>query len=134
MRPRPTWPWCSSACRTPRSPEGADRADMALPAGHNALVERVRREPERGGGAAGRLSRGASRRGPPRAVLLCYLAGCRGGQAAADLLLGRANPSGKLAETWPVRLADTPCAAYFPEKGRQARYRESVLHGLPLLR
>ena len=28
-----------------------------------------------------------------------------------------------------MRLADTPCAAYFPEKGRQARYRESVYTG-----
>ena len=49
--------------------------------------------------------------------------------ALPDLLLGRANPSGKLAETWPVRLADTPCAEHFPEKGRQARYRESVYTG-----
>lgn len=110
--------------------EGADRADMALPAGHNALVERVcAANPNTVVVLQGGSPVELPWRGLPRAVLLCYLAGCRGGQAAADLLLGRANPSGKLAETWPVRLADTPCAAYFPEKGRQARYRESVYTG-----
>ena len=110
--------------------EGADRVDMALPAGHNALVERVcAANPNTvvvlQGGAPVELPW----RGGPRAILLSYLAGCQGGQATADLLLGRVNPSGKLAETWPMRLADTPCAAYFPEKGRQAHYRESLSIG-----
>lgn len=110
--------------------EGADRVDMALPAGHNALVERVcAANPNTVAVLQGGSPVELPWRGRPRAVLLCYLAGCRGGQAAADLLLGRANPSGKLAETWPVRLADTPCAEHFPEKGRQARYRESVYTG-----
>lgn len=110
--------------------EGADRADMALPAGHDALVERVcAANPN----TVAVLQAGSPAELPwralPRAILLSYLAGCRGGRATADVLLGRANPSGKLAETWPARLADTPCAAYFPEKSRQARYRESLYTG-----
>ena len=110
--------------------EGSDRPDMALPAAHNILVERVCEANQNTvvvlqGGSPVELPW----RGMPRAVLLSYLAGCRGGQATADLLLGVANPSGKLAETWPVRLADTPCAGYYPEPGRQALYRESIYVG-----
>lgn len=110
--------------------EGSDRVGMALPAGHDALVERVcAANPN----TAVVLQCGSAVelpwRGEPRAILLSYLAGCRGGRATADLLLGRANPSGKLAETWPARLSDTPCAESFPAKGRQARYRESLYAG-----
>lgn len=110
--------------------EGADRADMALPTGCNLLVERVcAANPD----TAVVLQVGSPVelpwRAAPRGVLLSYLAGCRGGRATADVLLGRANPSGKLAETWPARLADTPCAGSFPEPGRQARYRESLYAG-----
>ncbi|MEG1245701.1 MAG: glycoside hydrolase family 3 C-terminal domain-containing protein [Gordonibacter sp.] len=110
--------------------EGSDRMDMALPAGHNALVERVcAANPNTvivlQGGSPVELPW----RGKPRAILLSYLSGCRGGRATADLLLGVANPSGKLAETWPLRLADTPCADFFPAQGRQASYRESIYTG-----
>lgn len=110
--------------------EGSDRADMKLPAGHDALVERVcAANTDTVAVLQGGSPVELPWRGGPRAILLSYLAGCRGGRATADLLLGRANPSGKLAETWPERLADTPCAGFFPEKGRQALYRESVYTG-----
>lgn len=110
--------------------EGADRSHMKLPEGHDSLVERVC---DANPHAVVVLQGGSPVELPwrerPRAILLSYLAGCRGGRATADLLLGRANPSGKLAETWPIRLADTPCASFYPAAQRQARYRESVFSG-----
>lgn len=110
--------------------EGADRADMALPQGHDLLVERVcAANPNTVAVLQGGSPVELPWRGAPRAMLLSYLAGCQGGRATANVLLGRANPSGKLAETWPVRLADTPCADFYPEPGRQAPYRESLYVG-----
>lgn len=110
--------------------EGSDRADMALPEGCNRLVERVcAANPNTVVVLQGGSPVELPWRGRPRAVLLSYLAGCRGGRATANLLAGRANPSGKLAETWPVRLADTPCAGFYPAPGRQVPYRESIFNG-----
>lgn len=110
--------------------EGSDRIDMRLPVGHNRLVEAVC--------AANRntvvVIQGGSPvempwRGKPRAILLSYLAGCQGGRATARILSGKTNPSGKLAETWPETLADTPCAGFFPAQGRQVLYREGIYTG-----
>lgn len=110
--------------------EGADRKDMALPDGHNALIEQVCAA---NGNTAVVLQGGSPVELPwrekPRAILLSYLAGCRGGRATANLLLGKANPSGKLAETWPLQLSDSPCAREYPEKTRLVRYRESIYTG-----
>jgi beta-glucosidase len=46
--------------------------------------------------------------GKVRAVLQMWYTGDEGGWAAANLLLGRANPAGRLPFTWPRRLQDTP--------------------------
>ncbi len=46
-----------------------------------------------------------------------------------DVLLGRVNPSGKLAETWPLKLEDCPSMANFPAKERTSEYRESLYIG-----
>ena len=46
-----------------------------------------------------------------------------------DTLLGKNNPSGKLNETWPLSLSDTPCANYYPSKERTAEYREGLYVG-----
>lgn len=62
------------------------------------------------------------------ALLLTHLGGQAVGSATADLLFGRANPSGKLSETWPLRLADTPGADTFPDHGT-AGYPEGLLIG-----
>lgn len=110
--------------------EGADRVGMALPQGHDRLVERVcAANPNTVVVLQGGAPMELPWCGRPRAILLGYLAGCQGGKAMANLLLGRANPSGKLAETWPACLDDTPCAGFYPEPGRQARYRESLFNG-----
>jgi beta-glucosidase len=57
------------------------------------------------------------------------MAGQAGGGAIADLLFGVANPSGKLAETFPLRLADTPAYINYPGEAGQVRYGEGSFIG-----
>lgn len=61
-------------------------------------------------------------------ILLMYLGGQNSGSAVADLLFGDANPCGKLAETWPLALEDTPCHGFFGNGGN-VEYRESIYVG-----
>lgn len=63
------------------------------------------------------------------AVLEMYLAGQASGGAAADLLSGRVNPSGKLAESFPLRLEDNPSFLNFPGKRYEVSYSEGVFIG-----
>lgn len=75
--------------------ESEDRTGLALPAAHNELVERICAAQ---GNTVVVLQTGSPVELPwramPRAILLSYLAGCRGGSATARLLLGEANPAG----------------------------------------
>lgn len=64
-----------------------------------------------------------------RAILEMYLGGQGVGKAAASLLFGKANPSGKLAETFPVKLEDNPSYLNFPGDGKQVEYREGIYIG-----
>ena len=64
-----------------------------------------------------------------RAAIHGYLSGQAGAGAMADALLGKCNPSGKLNETWPLSLEDTPCAAYFPSTERNCLYKEGLFVG-----
>jgi beta-glucosidase len=63
------------------------------------------------------------------AILEGWLLGQAGGSAIADLLAGRANPSGRLAETIPLRLADNPSHLTFPGELGVVRYGEGVFVG-----
>ncbi|WP_456582079.1 glycoside hydrolase family 3 C-terminal domain-containing protein [Blastococcus sp. SYSU DS0510] len=63
------------------------------------------------------------------AVLAGFLLGQAGGSALADLLTGRANPSGRLAETIPLRLQDNPSYLNFPGEQGHVRYGEGVMVG-----
>jgi beta-glucosidase len=63
------------------------------------------------------------------AVLEAWMMGQAGGGAVADLLFGVANPSGKLAETFPLRLADTPAYLNYPGEAGQVRYGEGIFVG-----
>lgn len=58
-----------------------------------------------------------------------YLSGEAGAGAVADVLTGKKNPSGKLAETIPLTYSDTPASAYFPGKKKNAEYREGIFVG-----
>lgn len=109
--------------------EGFDRAHMDLPENQNQLMTELIKTSKP---IVAVLSTGAAVVLPWReqvdSILLMYLAGQNGGNAVLDLLLGEANPCGKLAETWPLRLEDTPCHGFFGAKGN-VEYRESIYVG-----
>ena len=110
--------------------EGFDREHMRLPAQHEALIEALcAANPA----TAVVLMNGAAVEMPwaaqPKAILEGWLGGQAGGAALADLLFGRANPSGKLAETFPLRQADVPSDRWFPGTGRQVQHREGMYVG-----
>ncbi len=62
-------------------------------------------------------------------ILEGYLAGEAAGGAVADILYGKVNPSGKLAETFPKRLEDTPSYMSFPVMNKESRYTEGIFVG-----
>jgi beta-glucosidase len=64
-----------------------------------------------------------------KAILHGYLYGQAGAGAICDLLTGKANPCGKLAETYPLVYTDTPAYEYFPSRMRNSEYRESIYVG-----
>ena len=110
--------------------EGMDRKHIDLPPSHNRLVEEICRvQPN----TVVVLSNGSAVAMPwvdrPKAILEGWLGGQAGGGAVADVLLGRVNPSGKLSETFPVRLEDTPAYLNFPGDGHHVRYGEGVFVG-----
>ena len=63
------------------------------------------------------------------AVLEAWMMGQAGGGAIADVLFGRVNPCGKLAETYPAKLADTPAYLNFPGENGVVRYGEGLFIG-----
>lgn len=70
----------------------------------------------------------------PDAILISWLAGQEGGNAVTDILTGKANPSGKLTMSWPIRYEDVPSASCFPIKGSTSnidstRYEEGLFVG-----
>ncbi len=64
-----------------------------------------------------------------RALVHGYLGGQAGAGAMLDVLTGKICPSGKLAETYPVRYADTPAYGNFPSAAPTAEYREGLYIG-----
>jgi len=111
--------------------EGFDRGHMELPSNQTALLSRLADANANlavvlANGSVVRLAGWEQR---ARAVLECWLSGQAAGGAAADLLLGAANPSGRLAETLPLRLEDTPSYLNFPGEAGHVRYGEGVFVG-----
>lgn len=111
--------------------EGFDRTDMELPAEQERLLEEVLAANPRTAvvlthGSAIRLSE--TLRSAP-AILEAWLLGQAGGEATAEVLLGRTNPSGRLAETIPLRLADVPSTPYFPGEHGRVTYGEGLFVG-----
>jgi beta-glucosidase len=111
--------------------EGYDRAHMDLPAHQIDLLHAIA---DVNPNVVVVLSNGSVVTLAPwqdraRAVLECWLLGQAGGTATADLLLGAADPAGRLAETVPVRLADNPTVGAFPGEHGHVRYGEGLLIG-----
>ena len=63
------------------------------------------------------------------AVLESWMMGQAGGAAIADVLFGRVNPSGKLAETFPLKLVDTPAHINWPGGAGEVHYGEGLFIG-----
>lgn len=63
------------------------------------------------------------------AILESYMMGQAGGAAIADILFGRVNPSGRLAETFPMRVEDTPAYTNWPGDMGSVRYGEGLYIG-----
>ncbi len=64
-----------------------------------------------------------------KAILEMYLGGQAVGGAEIKLLFGDVNPSGKLAETFPLKLEDNPSYLNFPGEGDSVRYAEGIFVG-----
>ena len=62
-------------------------------------------------------------------ILEAYLGGEAYGQSIVDILYGKVNPSGRLAESFPIKLKDTPCYKYFPGGTNASYYKESIYVG-----
>ncbi|MDR2373208.1 MAG: glycoside hydrolase family 3 C-terminal domain-containing protein, partial [Bifidobacteriaceae bacterium] len=110
--------------------EGADRSDLNLPPVQVDLLAALAEANPR---IVVVLSAGGAVETPWLDHCQALLYGCLAGQAGAggllDVLVGNVNPSGRLAETFPLRLADHPTAGHFPAVGRAAQYREGIYVG-----
>jgi beta-glucosidase len=114
----------------PDESEGYDRTHLGLPAGQVAVLRAVAAVNPR---VVVVLANGSAVsvewQDDAAAVLETWLGGQAGGSAVADLLLGVRNPSGRLAETIPHRVEDTPAFGNFPGDHGHVRYGEGVLIG-----
>ena len=110
--------------------EGQDRVCLELPESQTSLLHAIARVNPN---IVLVLSGGAPFRMPERTVYRAAIHGYLGGQAGAgamaEALVGAVNPSGKLSETWPLTLEDTPCHRYYPGKARTCEYREGLYVG-----
>lgn len=112
--------------------EGFDRKHMRLPEGHNRLIEEISKV---NSDIVVVLEGGAPMELPWRnnlsvkSILNTYLLGEAVGEATIDLLYGKVNPSGKLAETFPISNGDVLANKYFPMGPRTVEYRESIYVG-----
>jgi beta-glucosidase len=111
--------------------EGFDREHMRLPQSQVDLLRRMAAVNERvvvllANGSAVLTSTWDHE---AAAVLECWLGGQASGAAVADLLLGSANPCGRLAETIPLRLQDNTAYLNFPGDSGHVRYGEGVFVG-----
>ncbi|CAM5278046.1 glycoside hydrolase family 3 C-terminal domain-containing protein [Streptomyces atroolivaceus] len=111
--------------------EGFDRTHIDLPAAQLALLDAVTEVSRRvvvvlSNGGVVSLRHIADR---VPAILEMWLAGQAGGSAAADLLFGAAEPGGRLAETIPLALTDTPAHINWPGSDSRVLYGERVYVG-----
>lgn len=110
--------------------EGFDRSHMNLPEGHNQLIHALTLVHSR---VVVVLQTGSPVTMPwiheVQSVLLMNLGGCKSGEATVRLLQGDVNPSGRLSQTFPVKLEDTPCFNLYPAVNKKALYKESIYTG-----
>lgn len=112
--------------------EGKDRPDMLLPYNQDRLIEEVLKVNPNAvvvmvAGSPVQMSTWADK---AKAIVWSWYAGMEGGNALADVLFGDVNPSGKLPETIPVTLMDSPAHKY-DEFGKKDKvtYKEGIYVG-----
>jgi beta-glucosidase len=110
--------------------EGIDRTHIDLPPSHNRLIgEIAAAQPN----TAVVLTNGSAVAMPwvdeVPAILETWLGGQAGAGGMLDVLFGKVNPSGKLAETFPQKLEDTPAFFNFPGEQGEVLYGERILVG-----
>ena len=110
--------------------EAFDRQSMRLPYGHDRLMSAISDvQPN----TVAVLMTGAPVELPwqnrVKGIVLAGLGGQAGGSAVVDILTGVTNPSGKLAETFPEKLEDSPTYPYFPGTDGHAHYGEGIFIG-----
>ncbi|CAN8105852.1 unnamed protein product [Discula destructiva] len=110
--------------------EGADRANMDLPPGMDALIEAVV--------AANANTVVVNQSGTPvtmpwagkvGAIVQAWYGGNETGNAIADVLFGDRSPSGKLSLSWPVKVQDNPAFLNYRTEGGRTIYGEDVYVG-----
>ncbi len=110
--------------------EGFDRKHMRLPDIQNRLIQAVAEiQPN----TVVVLHNGSPVEMPwvddVKGILEAYLGGEGVGAATVDILFGRANPSGKLPETFPLKLSDNPSYLNFPGEADKVEYKEGIFVG-----
>lgn len=110
--------------------EGYDREHLNIPSNQVELIEAIYEVQKN---IVVVLSNGAPIVMPwldkVKGLLEGYLGGQALGGAVADLLFGDVSPSGKLAETFPMKLSDNPSYLFFPGEGDRVEYKEELFVG-----
>lgn len=110
--------------------EGLDRSHMKLPQSQIDLLEAVAAANPN---VVAVMSAGSAVEMPwlpkVKALVHGYLCGQAGASSVLKVIMGQVNPSGKLAESYPVRYEEVSSAPYFPSKERNAEYREGLYVG-----
>lgn len=110
--------------------EGLDRNSLDMPECQNRLINEISKV---NNNVIVALSNGAPITMPwkdkVKGIITGYLGGEAGGKAIVNCLVGKVNPSGKLAETYPIKLEDTPCYNNFPGSDIVVEYKEAIYVG-----
>jgi beta-glucosidase len=119
------------ALPTFKESEGYDRQDLDLTGQQIALIKAVSKVQPKSvvvlnNGAPVAMSEWID---SVSAVLEGWMMGQAGGAALADILFGRVNPSGKLGETFPLKLEDTPAHTNWPGAAGRVHYGEGLFIG-----
>lgn len=110
--------------------EGFDRTKLDMPSCQNRLIEKI--------AAVNKSTVVVLHNGAPiimpwldkvQAVIEVYLGGQAVGAATVNLLYGKINPSGRLAESFPKRLEDNPSYLFYFGENDHSAYREGIFIG-----
>ncbi len=110
--------------------EGVDRTTLEMPVNQNKLIEEISKV---NSNVIVVLSNGApvtmTWKEKVKGIMTGYIGGEAGGKAIVNCLLGKVNPSGKLAETYPLKIEDTPSFKNYPGTELTVEYKESIYVG-----